>query len=217
MQCPLCNQDQVEDFHKDKRRQYLRCEGCELIFVPENEILSPALEKAEYDKHQNQPDDSGYRRFLNRCLEPLLKQLETQGVKAPEDIVGLDFGCGPGPTLSRMAEERGYVLADYDPFYAHKPELLKAQYDFITMTEVIEHVRHPRLVLDLLDRLLAASGTLAIMTKRRTEPEHFASWHYKNDPTHIRFYHLKSFEFIARHYGWKLTIIDKDVLFLSRS
>lgn len=216
MHCPLCSQNQISDFHKDKLRQYWLCEHCELVFVAENEILSPALEKAEYDKHQNQSDDSGYRRFLNRCLEPLLAHTKTHFPKSADDIRGLDFGCGPGPTLSQMAAEQGYRVADYDPFYAHKPELLKNQYDFITMTEVIEHVRHPRLVLDLLDRLLGPAGTLAIMTKRREEPERFANWHYKNDPTHIRFYNLKSFEFIARHYRWQMTVVDKDVVFLSK-
>ncbi|GAA6154338.1 class I SAM-dependent methyltransferase [Pseudoteredinibacter isoporae] len=216
MHCPLCNQSRIADFHKDKRRQYLRCESCELVFVPENEILSPALEKAEYDKHQNQVDDEGYRGFLNRCLAPLLKHIGSQSSKAIGEIRGLDFGCGPGPALSHMAAEQGYRVANYDPFYAHQPELLKSQYDFITMTEVIEHIRHPRLVLDLLDRLLDNAATLAVMTKRRRDPEQFASWHYKNDPTHIRFYHLKSFEFIAQHYGWQLTIADNDVVLFSK-
>lgn len=208
MICPLCSRDKTIEFYQDKKRPYWLCQHCELVYVAEADILGPAEEKAEYDKHQNQAEDLGYREFLNRCLEPLINRLSPRAK-------GLDFGCGPGPTLSLMAKEQGFDMENYDPFYAHKAELLKQQYDFITMTEVIEHVRHPRLVLDLLNGLLKPGGTLAVMTKRRTEPERFAGWHYKNDPTHIRFYNEFSLGYIAQHYGWTMELIDKDVVFFS--
>ncbi len=210
MNCPLCESPTTVAVFADKKRSYQLCECCGLVFVPDDFILDPDLEKAEYDKHENSPDDPAYRQFLNRCLEPVLQSM-------PKKAQGLDFGCGPGPTLSLMAAEQGYSIKNYDPFYAADSSLLKLKYNFITLTEVIEHVREPRTVLSLLDSMLCAGGVIAIMTKRRAEPERFHSWHYKNDPTHIRFYNVESFEWIARHYGWALTIVDTDVVIFTKS
>ena len=56
---------------------------------------------------------------------------------------GLDFGCGPGPTLSLMLEGQGHQLALFDIYYADNPLLLQGSYDFITGTEVVEpHTTH---------------------------------------------------------------------------
>ena len=68
------------------------------MFVPRSYHLSAADEKAQYDLHENDPNDPGYRAFLDRLAGPLDKRL------APHSH-GLDFGCGPGPTLSVMLEE----------------------------------------------------------------------------------------------------------------
>lgn len=205
MICPLCKSISTVEFFVDKRRTYQLCKHCELVYVPDEYILDSILEKAEYDKHENLADDPGYRRFLNRCLEPVLQRVS-------ETASGLDFGCGPGPTLSLMADERGYCMQNYDPFYATDNSLLNASYDFITLTEVIEHIREPRETLALLDNMLRPEGYIAIMTKRRAEPERFKNWHYKNDPTHIRFYSIASFEWVARCYNWQLTVVDTDVV-----
>jgi len=37
------------------------------------------------------------------------------------DLHGLDYGCGPGPTLSVMLREKGFKMADYDPFFKPMP------------------------------------------------------------------------------------------------
>jgi len=49
--------------------------------------------------------DPRYRRFLARLAEPLIAHL-------PKGARGLDFGCGPGPTLSLMLREAGFACAD---------------------------------------------------------------------------------------------------------
>ena len=68
--CPLCNASNPTAFHQDNRRDYLRCRTCQLIFVPPDQHLSPTAEKAEYDLHQNSPNDLGYRQFLSRLFIP---------------------------------------------------------------------------------------------------------------------------------------------------
>ena len=105
------------------------------------------------------------------------------------------------------------MVRNYDLYYFNLPELLERRYDFVTMTEVIEHIADPQSLLIQLDSLLKQAGILAIMTKRVIDQQAFSNWHYKNDPTHICFYSLKTFEWIGRKLNWRLEIIDKDVVF----
>lgn len=204
--CPLCHGADLVVYHHDKKRRYHQCQTCQLVSVPAEYYLSAEAEKAEYDKHENHPHDLGYQTFLNRTLEPLLSRVSPLAV-------GLDFGCGEGKALSLMAKARGYRIENYDLYYANHPETLARQYDFITLTEVIEHVSNAADLLAQLDSLLKPKGILAVMTKRVQNQTAFASWHYKNDPTHINFYAEATFQWLAQHYGWRLEIIDKDVVF----
>ncbi|MCE9680113.1 class I SAM-dependent methyltransferase [Shewanella sp. AS1] len=208
--CPLCQSLALSLFHRDRHRSYMRCGHCQLISVPDEFLLSAADEKAFYDRHQNNSDDQGYRRFLGRTWQPLSSRLTPQ-------MQGLDFGCGPGPTISVMAAEQGLKMADYDLYYANRPELLEQQYDFITMTEVIEHVADAFALLQQLDSLLKPGAILAVMTKRALDEQAFINWHYKQDLTHIRFYSIATFEWIAAHFNWQLEVIDKDVVFFTRA
>ena len=123
--CPLCAVVDAESFHEDRHRRYFRCRNCRLVFVPPRYFLSLEAEKAEYDLHQNSPADPGYRRFLNRLFEPLHARLA-------ENSRGLDFGAGPGPTLSVMFEEVGHEVALFDAFYAPDHTVFEHTYDFIT-------------------------------------------------------------------------------------
>lgn len=206
--CPLCLEAHGSLFHRDTRDFY-RCTTCFLVFVPPSFFLSPEEEKAEYDKHQNSPRDLGYRRFLSRLLEPLAERL------APGSR-GLDFGSGPGPTLSVLFEEAGHHQRIYDPFYAPDPAPLSDRYDFITASEVVEHLHHPRRELDLLWSLLHPGGWLGIMTKRVLDQQAFARWHYKADPTHICFFSLETFRWLAELWGAELSVVGKDVVLLRK-
>lgn len=204
--CPLCGEEKSTDYHQDKHRAYRQCANCQLVWVPAQYHLSPQQEKAEYDKHQNNPQDPGYRQFLARCFNPLATKLKA-------GAVGLDFGCGPGPAISAMAADKGYEVTNYDPIYFNSATALSNRYEFITLTEVIEHVAAPDRLLEQLDAMLKPSAILAIMTKRVSNQQAFSRWHYKNDPTHICFYSDKTFQWIGQKMNWQLEIIDKDVVF----
>jgi len=167
-------------------------------------------EKKRYDRHQNSPGDPGYREFLNKLFLPLKERLEP-GAR------GLDFGSGPGPTLSVMFEEAGYPTELFDPFYANRRKVLNAQYDFITVSEVIEHLRNPKESLDLLWSCLKNKGWLGIMTATVPETGNFSKWYYIHDPTHIGFYSEKTFTWIARHWNAHLERIAPDVALLQKN
>lgn len=188
--CPLCGGTRIVPYHSDKARDYLNCQTCALVFVPSVQHLSPSAEKACYDLHDNQPDDPRYRRFLDRLFAPLNQRL------AP-NARGLDFGCGPGPTLSKMFQEAGYLVALYDPFYAPDDSVLSAPYDFITLSEVAEHLAEPGKVLDALWTGLSRGGWLGIMTKRVRGQADFKTWHYIADPTHVCYFSESTFHWLA--------------------
>ena len=206
--CPLCSTIRVERWHEDKSREYFRCVTCQLIFVPSAYHLSPSDEKSQYDLHQNSPDDHGYRRFLTRILEPIHARLEPGSS-------GLDFGSGPGPTLSAMFGEVGHRMAIYDPFYATDASPLAFEYDFVAASEVVEHFRNPSADLNRIWACLKPSGVLGIMTKRALDREAFAGWHYKDDRTHVGFFSRDTFEWLAAKWNAELTFVGDDVVLLS--
>lgn len=172
--------------------------------------LDAARERAQYDLHDNDPADAGYRRFLSRAADAVAARV------APP-AAGLDFGCGPGPALAAMLTERGYRMATYDPFYAPDPTPLAGVHDFITATEVFEHLRDPRAEIERLLACLRPRGWLVVMTKRPLgERDAFAAWHYIRDPTHIAFFASATFDWIARQHGLRLDIVGADVVALRK-
>jgi Zn ribbon nucleic-acid-binding protein len=207
--CPLCQAEDTIKIYADKDREYLQCQTCQLVFVPSLYYLSAEEEKARYDTHQNNPDDPKYRAFLSRLFIPLQNRL-VPGSR------GLDFGSGPGPTLSVMFEEAGHSMAIYDHFYALNPAVLDASYDFITATEVVEHLHHPRQKLDCLWATLKPGGILGIMTQLAPDHELFAKWYYIRDPTHVCFFSRTTFEWLANQWQATLTLEENDVMFFQK-
>ncbi len=207
--CPSCRTSEGSAFYQD-RREYYRCPVCHLVFVPSYQFLTLQEEKAVYDLHQNSVDDPGYRRFLGRLFGPLSQRL------APGSF-GLDFGSGPEPTLSVMFQEAGHSVEIYDPFYAPEIRPLHLKYDFITASEVVEHLHHPRRELDRLWSCLKPNGWLGIMTKRVIDRDAFSRWHYKSDPTHVCFFSIETFQWLANHWCATLTVPGKDVVLFTKA
>ncbi|UTV27655.1 class I SAM-dependent methyltransferase [Photobacterium atrarenae] len=209
--CPLCHCPSAEAFFEDRLRAYFRCRDCALIFADPAALLAPDEEKAVYDQHENNPADQGYRRFLSRLAAPLAERL------GPASRSGLDFGCGPGPTLSVMLSEMGHQMAIYDPYFANEPAVLARTYDFVTCTEAIEHFYTPAKEWALLRDMVRPGGWLGLMTKLATDADAFASWHYKNDPTHVSFFSRETFRFLARRDGLNVEFVGNDVILLRKT
>ena len=207
--CPLCGSAQTAHFHVDERREYHRCSACDLVFVPAAFFVSREEEKGLYDMHENDPQDRAYRQFLSRLFKPMQERI-------PEHASGLDFGSGPGPTLSLMFEEQGHRVCLYDRFYAPDETVLHEKYDFITATEVAEHLHQPAFELERLWSLLRPAGWLGIMTRRLGPEQHFADWHYKNDPTHVIFFSDLTFLWLAGRWSTTATFFGPDVVLLQK-
>lgn len=204
--CPLCHSKSTTLYFKDKKRSYSSCKDCRLVFVPDQFHLTPEAEKAEYDLHQNDPEDSGYLQFLSRLTTPLTERL-------PAEQHGLDFGSGPGPAIAGLMAQHGHRVSNYDPFFAPDQVLLKQQYDFICSTEVVEHFRIPAQEWQQLWTLLKPGGILAIMTKLVLDQQRFKNWHYIRDLTHVSFYSVETCAWLAQIFGAEFERIDRDVVF----
>ena len=207
LHCTLCNNEKTTYFGQGENRQYYHCPICDLVFVPAKYFVSYTEEKAKYDHHQNCIDNTGYVNFLNRLLIPLQKHL-------PPNANGLDFGCGPGPTLHLLMEKAGYSMKLYDYFYASDQTVFTQKYDFITSTEVLEHLHHPLEELKKLWACLKKNGVLGLMTAFRIED--FSNWYYKRDLTHIAFYTPKTLQWIANYFDAELIIPQNGVAILQK-
>ena len=181
------------------KRVYYQCENCHLISVDQKHLLDKASEKARYATHQNGIQHEGYVEFLSQAIEPALEFIA-------KEMTGLDYGCGPGPTLSVLLERAGYSCEDFDPFFV-KHELNK-KFGFIFSTEVFEHFFYPKKDIQRIHALLEDEGILIVMTDRWSNLKDFSSWSYPNDSCHVCFYHTKTFSYICEQFGFKIVFDD---------
>lgn len=181
-----------------------------MVFLDPALRLAPDAERSCYDQHENDPADPRYRAFLSRSFDAVKHRFEPPAH-------GLDFGCGPGPALVAMAREAGFHMDAYDPFYAPDASVFKRRYDFITCTEVAEHLFSPLDELERLWGMLNPGGALVIQTGRVLDDTRFRAWHYRRDPTHVVFFADASFAWLAQRWNARLTLPHADVAVLEKS
>lgn len=214
MICPLCG-DTVLSVCFEKtdakalKKIYYQCGRCKLVFLDPDLRLEPAAEKAVYDFHQNSPENDGYVRFLKKLADPL-------SLRLPENASGLDFGCGPGPTMKGILDRMGFTVSNYDPFYFPEKDLLNHSYDFVICTEVVEHFFYPAKEFMLIDRLLKPGGLFGLMTQLLPKKTEYEDWWYLRDPTHVAVYCEKTFYWLASRMGWTLEKNENGVVIYSK-
>lgn len=210
IECRVCLCKEAWPYKSVGAFDYWRCDACRAIFMDEAQLPDREFERQRYQLHDNNPEDPGYRRFLNKLAAPLLERI-------PPNSEGLDFGCGPGPALVMMLTEAGYSIRLYDPFFHPDQSALDRQHDFVTCTETVEHFHRPYDEFARLDSLLRPGGLLGIMTTFLTDESRFADWHYRRDPTHVVFYRAETFEKIAALFGWECEIPAKNIVFMQKN
>ena len=192
--CPLCNTLCALHF-EDKKIRYYFCKNCYALFEDARDRPDADAEKLRYEIHDNNVEDKGYQKFVSPITDAILKEF-TKNSK------GLDFGAGKEAIISSVVQKSGYDIAQYDPFFHKHLELLERKYDYVACCEVIEHFYSPKKEFQLLKELLKPNAKLYCMTDIYNEETDFASWYYKNDPTHVFFYHKKTFEWIQKEFGF---------------
>ena len=104
------------------------------------------------------------------------------------------------------------VLYILNPYFHKHPELLEEKYDYSSSCEVIEHFYNPSKEFKLLKYMLKKGAKLYLMSEVYDEKIDFASWYYKNDPTHVFFYSKETFEWIKKKFEFKTVSIDKRLI-----
>lgn len=202
--CPLCNQF-GETFYKDR---FYCCPDCSGIFVASAYIPNPEKEKKRYEEHINDVTDVRYQNFVSPIINAVKKNF-------PTNSLGLDFGAGTGPVISKILGDIGYQLKQFDPFFCNDTRVLQHSYDYIVCCEVIEHFHFPSKEFELLKSLLKPNGHLYIMTHLYNNKINFNNWYYKNDITHVFIYQQDTLEEIKDRFDFSsLAIEDRLVTFV---
>lgn len=190
MKCPLCN-TQTKIFFKSRDRAYFKCSTCFAISLDPSNYISSEQEKNRYKEHNNDVNDVRYQDFVMPIVNSILTDFT-------EEDIGLDFGSGTGPVITKLLGDLNFNIKTYDPFFDNNSETLETTYNFIACCEVIEHFHNPLKEFQLLKSLLKPRGKLLCMTELYHENIDFEKWYYKNDDTHVFFYHVKTFEWIKK-------------------
>lgn len=204
MNCILCEKD-IEKFKIWRGNQYYRCKGCRSLILDPLAYVSEKEEKNRYEEHKNDVEDKRYQDFVFPIVSKVLKDYS-------KSDKGLDFGSGTGPVISKLLRDQKYKIKKYDPFFANNPEVLEEKYNYIVSCEVIEHFHNPRKEFKLLRSLLKNGGSLYIMTNIYNEDIDFNSWNYKDDATHVFFYHKKALEWIEKEFEFSSLEIDNNLI-----
>lgn len=199
--CSLCG-IQGTIFREIKSRIYYHCPNCKSIYMDPKNYLAPQQEKERYEQHNNDVNDPGYQQFVSPIVKAVQKDYRP-------GAIGLDYGCGTAPVITKLLKDEGYELNLYDPFFANYPENLKMKYDYIVCCEVMEHFHSPREEFHKLRSLLKPRGTLYMKTSIYGDHINFDAWYYKNDPTHVFFYSKETLEWIQQHFQFSDLIIEE--------
>jgi hypothetical protein len=202
--CKICGNKTKELYDKRMKTLYYRCNHCEFVSKDETDYITQEHELKIYKNHKNSIDDKKYvsylKKFIDSALIPFIGQAK----------YGLDYGSGPEPVLSQILDQDYGLQVDiYDKFFSTEEVFTGKEYDFITSTEVIEHIADPVETFQLLKNHLNHNGVLAMMTLfHPLNDELFVKWHYNRDRSHISFFSGKTFEYLAEILDLKLIYID---------
>lgn len=201
MVCRICAQT-TQPFNQYQQKDYFFCSNCQSVQLDGSCFLTTEQEKAHYLNHENVSSDLGYRAFVQPITNAVMQCFNNHQV-------GLDFGSGQDAAVVAILREKGYQIQAYDPFFFPDLNWKKHKFDFITATEVVEHLHHPLHTFKKLKEALKPNGKLFIMTELLPAETSFAHWYYKNDPTHVTFYSVKTMQWLADYLGFSKVTIQK--------
>ncbi len=199
MACKICKSTTTKIVDSKKDRLYHRCSVCDYISLDDKFYLDKSLEKKHYDNHHNNLQSLGYVEMFERLISEYIAPYRSKIDKA------LDFGCGEGEVLPILLQRDGICCDRYDYFYFPKKVYEGSSYDLIVSTEVFEHLSNPMEVFTELVSHLNKDGYLLLMSSfHPSNEELFLKWFYIKDVTHIGFFSMKTFNYIAKRLNLKI-------------
>lgn len=197
--CKICQCSTTAITDEKTKKIYHKCLTCEYIFLDDKFYIDDKTEKKHYDKHHNNFESLGYVKMfddlIDEFIEPHVNNIQS----------ALDFGCGEGEVLPVLLERRNIVCDRYDLFYFPKKIYQDKQYDLILSTEVFEHLQNPLQMLKELLLHVNKDGYLLLMSALHpNDDEKFLKWWYIRDITHIGFFNMKTFEYLANELNLRI-------------
>lgn len=191
--CKICNT--LSEILEDKKTNkiYHKCSTCRYISLDDKFYIDETHEKSHYDKHHNNLESLGYVKMFEDLVFDFVKPLHV-------DIkIALDFGCGEGEVLPIVLERNGISCDRYDLFYFPKKVYEDKKYNLICSTEVFEHLENPLEIFKKLLLHIEPNGYLLLMSAfHPNDDDKFLKWWYIRDITHIGFFNLDTFEYLAK-------------------
>ncbi len=185
-------------------KKYFHCMNCDLIYLNPLERLSLDLEKLRYLSHENNFEDERYRHYLKSTLD-FSKFFLKPNMKI------LDWGTGPSDAFLKIMQNENYRVEIYDPIFFPKTFQENEKFDLIILSECIEHFYNPQSELNKIKKLMNKQSLLIIRTERHKGEQHFESWYYHRDPTHVIFLSENTFRFIADKFSWEISFPEKNI------
>lgn len=201
MKCKLCGLNNTKEFivkNKSWEKKYHKCLECSFISLESNLVMNDREQFIRYNMHNNKVDDPVYRNYFKKFINYAFEYAENKKKV-------LDFGSGPEPVLGSVLKSMGYEVSIYDKFFASNVKVLEDKYEIITATEVFEHLEYPREYFKKLINILEDNGLLILMTCFHSDDlKKFSEWWYIQDPTHISFYDMKTFNYISDEFNLEI-------------
>ena len=205
MNCTLCATFLTEKADAD----YYICPNCHAYLKRDDLYFNEANEKNHYEQHNNDVNDAGYKNFTAPVTNTILEYCST-------DMLGLDYGCGKGPVISKQLLEKGYRVDLFDPYFYPNTSYLNNTYDYIFSCEVFEHFYNPFEEITKLHSILKSDGLLIVKTHLYNNQTDFKNWYYRKDLTHVFIYTFKTFEYIAKRFGFDIFTLEEKLVVLRK-
>ena len=228
--CPICKYLHVREvvYLYDDRYGYsgkfplLQCPSCRHSFLQAKfssellrDLYSNYYPRSSFDLVRYQPyqESEGFNAWLNGDKSSTFRWV-------PRDVRVLDIGCGFGESLGYYqargcdvygveADENVRRVADKFGYKVHvglfDPSVYEPDYfDYVTMSQVIEHVTDPVQTLEGIARVLKPGGVAILSTPNaggwgaKVFGKYWINWHA---PYHLQFFTLRSMQLAAEKSG----------------
>lgn len=207
MNCKICNSPSLLFFQNG--RQFFRCTDCLFLFSPDR-----VSKEEEYAHYKNQWGGANPESWDSKAQ--VLLNVILQYVK-PKSI--LDFGSGCG-SLTEAFNNLGVNTTPLEPMVHGflKDQRYSSKFDAVVGVEVIEHLPDPVAELKEIEKVLSPNGVMVfstLMTNSFIEHplarEHFKSWWYKDDPTHVSFFCNQSLDTLSRMRNYEIDVFADQI------
>lgn len=215
------------------------CSNCELQFVDSSTEISNSINIYD-SIYKNISNVVGYNNYLdlandlskavdNRESIKILNKLSDKYAFLIEEIQKevdsriLEIGCGLG-YLTFYLNKIGYNCTGYDvsnaaiktakslfgSYYIDDLKELKSKYDFIVLTETIEHLDYPVSTLVNLKQYLNSDGVILLTTPRKYDSQKRSKWITQSPPIHRFWFTKKSILLLSNKLGMDVKFVKEN-------